>query len=433
MKEKKEKVHYYSSPRWSGEILDCSMPLTFDQYDHCSYNCLYCFSYYQKALKAVNPLFPSQMGKAYQSMEARPVRVEKIKRLFTGKLKSQFNDYIADKITMQWGGLSDPFDEFEKKQRVGLELLQFFKEINYPLCLSTKGTWWVWDDDYVDAFDGQTNWNTKFSIISLDKKKSKLVELGVPSPEDRLDALEEVADWDAGGVTLRLRPFVIGMSDETYLDLIKEAGERGAQALSMEFFCLETRGGEGIRERYARMSEAIGLDIVDFYKRNSPGMAGYLRLNWKIKQKYVEKAKKLCDKLGMRFYISDAHWKDQCANGSCCGLTNDWNYARGQFTEILIKAKNRKDGKVYWSDMEPHVQMYKKFQWRKAEGFNTSGTRVRCQRWQQTMYDYIKEIWNSPNNAKSPYKYFAGLLRPIGLDSEENVVYQYQPYKGGKS
>lgn len=33
---------YYGSPRWSGEIMDCSMPVTFDQYSNCSFGCIYC-------------------------------------------------------------------------------------------------------------------------------------------------------------------------------------------------------------------------------------------------------------------------------------------------------------------------------------------------------------------------------------------------------
>ena len=39
----------YASPRWTNEILDCSMPMTFDTYSKCSYHCLYCFSFYQKS------------------------------------------------------------------------------------------------------------------------------------------------------------------------------------------------------------------------------------------------------------------------------------------------------------------------------------------------------------------------------------------------
>ena len=39
----------YGSPRWSMEIVDCSMPMTFDTYSRCAYNCMYCFSYFQKS------------------------------------------------------------------------------------------------------------------------------------------------------------------------------------------------------------------------------------------------------------------------------------------------------------------------------------------------------------------------------------------------
>lgn len=33
---------YYGSPRWTGELADCSMPVTFDQYSGCSFGCIYC-------------------------------------------------------------------------------------------------------------------------------------------------------------------------------------------------------------------------------------------------------------------------------------------------------------------------------------------------------------------------------------------------------
>ena len=38
----------YASPRWSNEILDCSMPMSMDTYSKCAYNCLYCFAFFQK-------------------------------------------------------------------------------------------------------------------------------------------------------------------------------------------------------------------------------------------------------------------------------------------------------------------------------------------------------------------------------------------------
>lgn len=60
---------YYQSPRWSGEICDCSMPMTFDTYSKCSYNCLYCFAYFQKSHTILKK----------QKRKADPVNVEKIK------------------------------------------------------------------------------------------------------------------------------------------------------------------------------------------------------------------------------------------------------------------------------------------------------------------------------------------------------------------
>jgi DNA repair photolyase len=434
MRHKKErkskKLRSYTSPRWSGEILDCSMPLTFDQYDHCSYNCLYCFSFYQKALKAFNPLMPDQMGKNYQSMEIRSVRVEKIKSLFRlEKKNSQFFDYIKQRIPMQWGGLSDPFDMFEKKEGVGLEILKFLKEQNYPICFSTKGCWWTKDERYTSLFEGQKNWNVKFSIITLDESQAKAIEIGVPSPAERLKALARFNKLKhTGGSTLRLRPFIIGLSDVdgSHKKLIELAADAGVKAVSMEFFCLEMRATESMIERYGKMSDVLGFDLVDFYKRNSPKGSGYLRLNWKIKEKYVNECESVCRKYGLRFYVSDAHHKDRCHNGSCCGLSEKWNYSRGQFTEALMIAKQK--GSVRFSDIEDHLQMYKKFDWRVAEGFNTRGTMARCKRWGQTMFDYIREIWNSPKHPKSPYQYFGGLLYPFQIDEDKNVVYTYNPY-----
>lgn len=422
----------YPSPRWSGEILDCSMPMTFDTYDYCSYNCLYCFSFFQKALKEFNPHFTNHIGSHYRDVKPKCVNVNKIKKLFKGELeKSQFNSYIKQRIPMQWGGLGDPFDMFEKKYGVGLELLKFFKEIDYPICFSTKGTWWTGDERYTDLFHKQKNWNIKISIINFNQKITKKIEKGCPSPNERLNAINRVSLLDCGGVTLRLRPFVIGMSDKDndYLYIIEKASQCGATALSTEFFCLEGRANENLKERYNGMSEALGFDILNFYRKNSRG-SGYLRLNWRIKKPYIDKMQDLCNKLGMRFYVSDAHHKDRCCNGSCCGLDKTWNYCRGQFTEVLCKARERSDGRVYWSkDMEPYVQMYKEFLWRVAENFNTGGAWQRVGRWKQTMYDYIKEIWNSPKNAKSPYQYFAGLLRPVKIDKNGDVVYEYREYE----
>lgn len=407
---------YYQSPRWTAEIADCSMPMTFDTYSNCSFGCMYCFSQYQRGIGGAK--------EAYLKKEVHPVNVKRIKAMFTDpdKHAGQFAEYIKQRRVMQWGGLSDQFDGFERKYGQTLELLKFFKEIDYPLCFSTKSTWWTQDERYMELVRGQKNWNFKFSIITLDENKARIIERGVPTPLQRLDAIERIANADAGGATLRLRPFIIGVSTPSYLDLIREAGNRGASALSTEFFCVEQRS-QTLREFMPTLSDLCGFDVMAFYKKYSVAQ-GYLRLNRKIKAPFIHNMRDLCKEVGMRFYVSDAHFKELCCNGSCCGLPADWNYSKGQFCEALQIAKQK--GVVYYSDIRKDIEeLHSGYDWGKATGFNANSSEKRAQFYGMSMADYMRWLWNNPQAGQSPYKLFEGVLQPVGKDGEGNIIYKY--------
>jgi DNA repair photolyase len=335
---------------------------------------------------------------------------------------SQFGEYIKLKRPMQWGGLSDQFDEFERRQGVTLELLRFFRQIEYPICFSTKATWWAFDSRYRECFDGYPWFNVKFSIITLDEDKAAKVEKGVPSPNERLAAMAEASKWVGGGTTLRLRPFIIGMSNPSHVELIYRAAEAGASAVSTEFFCLEQRSRGGKETRYPIISEACGFDVVEYYRRYSTG-SGYLRLNRNVKRPFINEMEAACKDTGLRFYVSDAHFKERCHNGSCCGLPSNWNYTRGQNCEALMIAKQK--GQVAWSDIEPDLSYAKGFLWGTAQGYNASSSEKRASFDGFTMYDYLHYTWNHPNSGQSPYKMFEGILKPERLDTSGDVVYVY--------
>lgn len=409
-------MSYYQSPRWTNEVADCSMPMTFDTYSNCSFGCIYCFAQYQRAIGK---------GKdAYKQKKVDVVNVERVKRMFTDpdQYGGQFAEYIKERRVMQWGGMSDQFDGFERQHGKTLELLRFFKEINYPLCFSTKSTWWTQDPRYMELFQGQSNWNVKFSIITLDEAKAKIIEQGVPSPQKRLEAIERIAKAGAGGATLRLRPFIIGVSTPSYLDLIRAASERGATAMSTEFFCMEQRSAS-LKAQKAKFDALCGFDLFEFYRKFS-NQSGYLRLNHKVKEPFVRKMQMLCKELGMRFYVSDAHFKELCCNGSCCGLPADWNYSRGQFCEALQIAK--KKGFVAWDDIKSDIhKLLGGFLWCRAEGYNTNSSEHKAKFDNMTMADYMQWLWNNPQAGQSPYKLFEGVLVPKGKDKEGNIVYGY--------
>ena len=131
--------------------------------------------------------------------------------------------------------------------------------------------------------------------------------------------------------------------------------------------------------------------------------------------------------------ISDAHHKEKCDKVCCCGTPPSFKVYNGHFAGALQIAKKRKDHKVYWKDIESVVKKYLgHFLWDKAIGFNTGSTKLKALRRNQSMYDYLRGIWNTPKNAKSPYKYFEGILYPVGLDDDNNVIYKYNVEKAKK-
>jgi DNA repair photolyase len=392
------------------------MPMTFDTYSNCSFGCLYCFSQFQRAI--------GNGKENYLHKSVENVNPKKIKQMFSDpdKYAGQFATYIKQRRVMQWGGLSDEFDGYERKYGVTLDLLRFFKEINYPLCFSTKATWFTKDERYMELIRGQKNWNFKFSIITKDSEKARIMEKGVPSPEERLKAIERIASAGAGGATLRLRPFIIGISTPTYLDLIRDAGNRGATALSTEFMCVEQRSNT-LRERMPIFNQLCGFDFMAFYKKYSVS-SGYLRLNRKVKEPFIRNMKAVCDEIGMRFYVSDAHFKELCCNGSCCGLPADWNYSRGQFCEALQIAK--KNGAVFYSDIQKDIEELHQYEWGRAQGYNANSSEKRAHFYGMTMANYMRWLWNNPQAGQSPYKLFEGILIPDGKDEQGNIIYKYK-------
>ena len=422
----------YGSPRWSGEICDCSMPLTFDTYSTCAYNCLYCFAYFQKSHNIKGYKGKSDSKDRY----VRSVNPEKIKKMFINCLndnpqssdEKQVYPYIKNRITMQWGGMADGFDDWEKEYGISLELLKFFDEIDYPLSISTKGAWWTKDPRYMNIIKKHKhNWHFKISIITLDEIKASVIEEYCPTPKERLKAIKRLSDLGIH-VTLRLRPYIIGLSDD-YPQLIHKASEMGADSVTTEFFCLETRAKEGLKQKYADISKIVGYNVWDFYRKHSKGQ-GYRRLNYQIKKPIIKNMKKIAHKHKMLFYVSDAHHKEKCDAVCCCGTPPSFKIYDGHFAGALQIAKKRKNHKVYWKDIKNKVEpLFNHFEWYGAMGFNTGNTKTRARRKTQTMADYLRSIWNNPKDGKSPYKYFGGVLYPVGLDEDNNVIYKYNTKK----
>lgn len=412
----------YSSPRWSMEIPDCSMPMSMDTYSRCSYNCLYCFSFFQK----------SHTTKGYLTGQVRSVNPDKVIHLFenamlnnrgaVNKTDIQFFKYIQDRRIMQWGGLADEFDEYERRNGVTLELLKYFDKIDYPLSFSTKAAWWTEDSRYMDLFARHThNWHTKISIITANAEKARKIEKGVPSPQERIGAITRLTK-QGNRVTLRLRPYIIGCSDD-YRVLINAAAEAGADSMTTEFFCMESRADERLKARYAGISQVLGYDIHKFYMDHSK-QAGYKRLNRAIKAPIIHDMRELAHSLGMRFHVSDAFCRECNDACNCCGVPPEWGVSQtGHIGNAIIIAREK--GEVHFSDIGPTIDKYFDFPWVGATGYNTGSNKQRALLYDTTMAQWLRSNWNDIHKGTSPARGYGGILRPAGRDANGDVVYKY--------
>lgn len=416
----------YESPRWSQEILDCSMPMSFDTYSKCSYNCLYCFAFFQK----------DNNVKGYSihtkgEIKTRSVNVEKVIRLFEGarhndrslgKEAQQFYPYIQARKIMQWGGLADGFDEWERRYGVSLELLKYFDKIDYPLSISTKGAWWTEDERYMSLFRKHThNWHVKISIITPDDVKAKKIEKGVPSSTERLKAIKRLADIGIH-VTLRLRPYIIGVS-EGWKELIGKAHDAGADSVTTEFFCMECRASERLKKRYEEISNVIGFNIFEFYLKHSK-QSGLKRLNRGLKAPIIKKMAEYAHSLGMRFHVSDAFCREYNDSCNCCGVPPEWGVSQtANIGNAIIYA--REHGTVKYSDIYSDLDKYMTFSWVKAANYNTGGNRNRSLMYDSTMCDFIHNNWNNIKKDNSPARAYGGILIPCGVDENGDMIYRY--------
>ncbi len=239
---------------------------------------------------------------------------------------------------------------------------------------------------------------------------------------------------------LRLRPFILGITDETLDELLDAALKAGMKGVSTEFFALDARANVGMMERYKWLAEQTGIDnLLKYFAKLSPHERGtYRRLNWKVKEYWIKKIFLFCQKHDLVFGCSDPDFKELCTSGSCCSLPDHFpanrgleNWSKNQLTYHLKEARKlyHKTGKqtilsfdgvyskqaTFLDDVEfhdDHVSVIGKSQPIR------NATTVR---------HVISRHWNSLGSPANPRNYFDRILEPCGKDSKGYMLYKYNP------
>lgn len=433
-REMDEKGHY-TGFKMSSEYQDCATPFSLDTANLCFYSCSYCFAYFQKAS---NPSFK-------EDTKVRFTNVKSVIDLFEGKHpENRFYKYfIKNKKILHIGGMADPFCGFEKKYKRGMELIEYLLKSGYPVIMSTKGNFLEYDGyrEMFNKYKDVANCAIQASIITPNAVDAAKIEVGVPSPEARLQNLKELSAMGYYTI-LRLRPFIIGVSDKYLGELLERMNDCNIHSLSTEFYCMDLRVNEESKTNYKHMSSVCGFDIETYYRELSPTNRGsYLRLNRKVKEKFIKTMYKFCVDNDKHFACSDPDFKELNMSGCCCGLPNDekkWglltNFFHGQLTNMIRKLRVRynksggEDKYLKLSDIENHEGN----EWLQDTKFwvdSVCGVGMPTSIVKQMNYFLeLKKVWNNTRSAKCPYNYFQGKIKPSGkLDEDNNIIYEYVP------
>lgn len=408
----------YSSPRRSYELIDCSMPMTFDQYGNCWYSCFYCFASFQRSVGNVKL--------DYLQKNVRKVSKKKIINMIRNPEThwGQFAEFIKQKMTIQRGGMSDPFCPIEEQEWLGYEIITELQKARIPVRFSSKSDLILRDEKYLNLFKETPElFYYMASIITLDDKMAQILEAWAPSPMRRIETLKKLSDI---GVTtcLRLRPYIIGITDRTIKPLLKACAEAWVKHISTEFFCMEARASESVKANFERISKLCGFDIFEFYRKNTD-TKWYRRLKRSVVQPYIDELITEAKKYWMQVFISCPKNKHQWAWPSCCGLPESnplFKFHKGQFTYALMLAKEK--WRVERNDLWQHI-IYKDMEYCKAQWLNQWWLKQSAKYRGLTMYDYMRNLWNNTSSQNNPYRLFNWVLVPYWNDKDGNVIYKY--------
>jgi len=233
--------------------------------------------------------------------------------------------------------------------------------------------------------------------------------------------------------------------------LLDKALKAGINAVSMEFFAIDSRCNVGMKTRYQAISKLMGIKGIHLNLRNESGNSlqkyfsalspsergGYMRLNRHVKEPHVKTVYKFCQDHNLVFACSDPDFKELNMSGSCCGMPDHFpenplleNWTKNQLTYHLKELRRIYHTTGECGELRFH-DVYKDETYlidhRLAQDHPTVIGRCTAERMLLTPKIIIQEQWNNSGSPANPRNYFHGKLMPCGYDEEGNLVYKYNP------
>lgn len=217
---------------------------------------------------------------------------------------------IKRRTPIQIGVNSDPLQPMEKSHRVTLRTLKLLRDREYPTVITTKFPNRLTEPEYFRILDALPL-VVQCSISSEDPAMVKSLEPGVPSPEERLEALRALSDAGVH-VQLRLAPYAPDISGNMER-LLNQAGSVGVKIIQCGPLKVYHRQGR------QQLNKALGYDYLGTSSLRYENCGVFSSVSLEEQKTYMRPLEELCRELGLDLLSCDdvtRHRNWRC----CCGV-----------------------------------------------------------------------------------------------------------------
>lgn len=381
----------------------CPMPFNADIWDStiCPFGCRYCYANaYKSSLYTAFYDNSKTIGLRHCNPNYYKQEMDKMLKYRSFNRGEKQNLFGIDKafaleIPMRMGIRFEDFLPKERKEGISLTMLQYLKDIEYPVMINSKSDLPA-EDAYVRALsENKAGAAIHITLISSNNDVLKKLEPGAPSYDRRIAAMKVLSNAGVR-VVARIEPYLFLLTDdkaevEKYINDVWEAGVRHITFDTYSYTALNP----GIRQSF--INEGYDFDRLFLAGCDSQPL-GSLLLG-KFMELFREKGFSCST-----FDMGNVSSNDQAV---CCEV-GDWFKGEFSYGCTVMAArfiKLSKGNYVSWKDFETWVDGH--------GGFLTEGLKME-----------VKQLWNLQGNVAYSHRWAAGLT-PVGMD-EDGTIWTYE-------
>jgi DNA repair photolyase len=382
----------------------CGVPFRLDISPKCTQNCLYCFAMSRGGRRTSN----DQIADVKQI--SRKLKKATLKKNYKLDI---IGEMLAHRVPIHFGGISDPFSN-GVTTTVAKKLLNILNKYNYPIIISTKNTQELLRDEVLELLNKLNYIAVQVSITTNNEKFSRIMEPNVPTPKERIECLEVLADEGIFTIA-RLQPLFFPWIDEIIHELVPMLGAAKCNHVIVEYLKLPVEKNISLMKDALK---AIKWNAYEFYQENGSLLIGREwilpnRLKWNKLRPLI----RAIHRFGMTYGAGDYGLNHLGDTDCCCGIDSIKgfsNWFRGNFSNVIRNLKSKyitfDQVKRNWFPTKS-IAMYMNSNCRLTE--------------KNTVLNYLRKKWNRPGTSNAPDA-FLGISWNGEYDENGNCIYSLE-------